>query len=129
MTRALKDTGGMYYFRAECDTFYAVDTVPDDSLVTGSTVDRVGIVDQGDTILVDLDKKTRLPVRQIEDGGTRHTLFADYRDVAGLKVPFRLTVYQNGAVSAEYVRDKIEFDEPVDEKMFEKDRPARQASR
>jgi hypothetical protein len=128
MTRAMKSTGGMYYFMAECDTFYLVGDVPDDSLITGADVDRVGIVDDGDTVLVDLDKKTHLPVRQIENGGSQHVLFADYRATGGLKVPFRLTVYQNGAVSAEYVWEEIKFDEPVDDKMFEKDRPAKQAS-
>lgn len=123
MTRAMKSTGGMYYFLAECDTFYLVEEVPDDSLVAGSDVDRVGIVDDGDTILVDLDKKTHLPVRQIEDGGDQHVLFADYRKTGGLKVPFRLTVYRNGAISAEYVWEEIKFDEPVDDARFEQDRP------
>jgi len=124
MTRAMKSTGGMYYFMAECDTFYLVPDVPDDSLVTGSDVARVGIVDHGDTILVDLDVKTHLPVRQIENGGSQHVLFADYRKTGGLKVPFKLTVYQDGAVASEYVWDEIKFDEPVDDARFEKDRPA-----
>lgn len=128
MTRAMKNTGGMYYFLAECDTFYLAGDVPDDSLVTGADVDRVGIVDSGDTVMVDLDKKSHLPVRQLEDGGNQQTLFADYREVGGLTLPFRLTVYQNGAISAEYVWKEIKFDEPVDDAKFEKDRPAKQAS-
>lgn len=128
MTRAMKNTGGMYYFLAECDTFYLAGEVPDDSLVTGAGVDRVGIVDAGDTIMVDLDKNTHLPVRQLEDNGSQQMLFADYREVGGLKLPFRITVYRNGAVSAEYVWKEIKFDEPVNDAMFEKDRPAKQAS-
>jgi hypothetical protein len=124
MSRAMKSTGGMYYFMAECDTFYLVPEVPDDSLVTGADVARVGIVDDGDTILVDLDIKTHLPVRQIEMGGSQHVLFTDYRMAGGLQVPFRLTVYQDGAIASEYVWDEIKFDEPMDDARFEKDRPA-----
>lgn len=125
MTRAMKNTGGMFYYATECDTLFLVADVPDDSLVAASTINRIGIVDQGDTVFVDLDKKTHLPVRRIESGGTQHVLLGDYRETGGLKVPFRVTVYQNGAVAAEYVWEKIEFDTPIDDAKFEEYRPAK----
>lgn len=123
MTRAMKNTEGMYYYATKCDTFFIVADVPDDSLVAASTIDRVGIVDNGDTIMVDLDKKTHLLVRRIENGGAQHVLLGDYRRAGELKVPFRVTVYQNGAVSAEYVWNEIVFDEPIDDAKFEEYRP------
>jgi hypothetical protein len=128
MTRAMKNTGGMYYYLTECDTFFVVAEVPDDSLVSGSNVDRVGIVDDGDTVMVDLDKKTHLPVRLIRDGGAEQALFTDYRAAGKLTVPYHMTVYQNGSVSAEYVWERIGFDEPLDESIFEEYRPKEAAS-
>jgi hypothetical protein len=122
-TRALKDTGGMHYYLTECDTFFVVEAVPDDSLVAGSSVDRVGIVDNGDTVMVDLDRQTHLPVRLIRDAGGEQTLFSDYRAVGPLTVPFKTTVYENGAAAAEYVWESILFDEPIDEAVFEEYRP------
>jgi hypothetical protein len=128
MTRAMKNAHGVYYYLANCDTFWVVPDVPDDSLVAGSSVDRVGIVDEGDTILVDLDKESHLPVRQIEDAGSQHTLFAAYSEVGGLQRPFRITVYQNGAETARYVWDEIKFDVPLADGLFEEHRPAKDPS-
>lgn len=128
MTRALKNAGGLYYYVTECDTFFNVVDVPDDSLVTGASVARVGIVDNGDTVMVDLDKETLLPLRLLREGGAEQSMLLDYREVGGLKVPFRMTVYQNGAVSADYVWERIAFDEPIDEAVFEENRPKKAAS-
>jgi hypothetical protein len=128
MTRALKNTHSVYYYLTECDTFWVVPDVADDSLVVGSSVDRVGIVDDGDTILVDLDKKTHFPVRQVEDGGSQHVLFAAWHEVSGLQRPYRVTVYQNGAVAAEYVWEEIKFDVPLSDELFEESRPAKESS-
>jgi len=128
MTRAMKDTGSMHYYTTACDTFFVVPDVPDDSLVVGSTVDRVGIVEDGDTILVDLDKKTHLPVRQITDGGTQLLLFEAYDKVGGVKLPFRLTIYQNGALSSQYVWKEITFDQPIADELFEESRPKAESS-
>jgi hypothetical protein len=128
MTRAMKNTGGMYYYLSECDTFFSVAEVPDDSLVTAATVDRIGIVDDGDTVLVDLDKQTHLPTRLIRDGGVEQALFSDYRQANRLTVPFRMTIYEDGAVAAEYVWERVEFDEHIDEAIFEENRPKEAAS-
>jgi hypothetical protein len=128
MTRAMKNTGGMHYYLTGCDTFFCVDDVADDSLVVASSVDRVGIVDDGDTVMVDLDKKTHLPVRLIREGGADQAFYRDYREAGRLTVPFRMTVYQNGAVTADYVWERIAFDEPIDEAIFEEYRPKKAAS-
>jgi hypothetical protein len=129
MTRALKNNQSVYYFLTQCDTMWVVPDVPDDSLFAGSSVDRVGVVDVGDTILVDLDKESHLPVRQIEDRGSQQTLFADWRKANGkLMKPYRVTLYQGGAVSAEYVWKEYSFDVPLDDALFEEFRPAKKAS-
>jgi hypothetical protein len=129
MTRALKNNHSVYYYLTECDTMWVVTEVPDDSLVVGSSVDRVGVVDLGDTILVDIDKESHLPVRQVESGGSQHTLFDAWHEAHGkLKRPYRVTVYQNGAVSAEYRWEEFEYDLPLDDGLFEEHRPANNAS-
>jgi hypothetical protein len=129
MTRALKNNHGVYYYLTKCDTMWVVPEVPDDSLVVGSTVDRVGIVDLGDTIMVDIDKETHLPVRQVEDGGAQHTLFEAWHEAHGkLKRPYRVTVYQNGAVTAEYRWEEFKYDVPLDDGLFEEHRPPKDAS-
>ena len=101
----------------------------DDSLVVGSTVDRVGVVDLGDTIMVDLDKETHLPVRQVENGGSQHTLFQAWQKAHGdLKKPHRVTVYQDGAMTADYRWEEFKFDVPLDDGLFEEQRPAKETS-
>jgi len=129
MTRALKNNHSVYYYLTECDTMWVVPNVPDDSLVVGSTVDRVGVVDLGDTILVDIDKKSHLPIRQVENGGAQHTLFQAWNAAHGdLKRPYRVTVYQNGAVAADYRWKEFKYDVPLDDGLFEEHRPAKETS-
>ena len=129
MTRALKNNQSVYYFLTKCDTMWVETTVPDDSLVAGSSVDRVGVVDLGDTLMIDIDKKSHLPVRQVENGGSQQTLFEAWHEAYGkLKRPYRVTVYQNGAVSAEYRWKEFDFDIPVDDGLFEENRPAKDTS-
>ena len=129
MTRSLKNAHGVYYYLTECDTMWVVPEVPDDSLVTGSTIDRVGVVDKGDTLFLDLDKKTHMPVRKVEDGGDQHTIFEAWHKAHGdLMRPYRVTVYQGGAVAAEYVWETFEFDVPMADGLFEEQRPEKKAS-
>lgn len=113
----------MAYYLAECDTFFVVPYVPDDSLFAGSTITRVGIVDNSDTILVDLDRKTTLPLRRISDKGTAVTVMADYREISGVWMPFRIDLYQDGVKTNEYMWKSITFDEPIDDAVFEESRP------
>ncbi len=125
MTRNMRTVDGMAHYLADCDTFYVAADVADDSLVTASSIDRVGIVDRGDTVLVDLDRKTHLPVRRIEDRGAVQVLFGDYRETKGIKIPFRRTVYQEGALTEEQKLDEIVVDGKIDDAIFEEFRPKR----
>jgi hypothetical protein len=122
MTERMKTIDGVVYYLTNCDTFYLVTDVPDDSLVTAASIERVGVVDNGDTILFDLDKTTHMPVRRVEESGSRQTLFDDYRDAGGIKMPFHVTSFEDGAKS-EYVWKEIRFGEKIDPANFEEYRP------
>ena len=124
----LETVDWLAYYNAECDTFFHLSDVPDDSLFAGSSVQRVGCVHNGDTILFDLSRKTGFPVRQIENGGTKHTLFDDYRKTGDLKVPYHTTVFENGAKNTEYLWDEIEYNVEIDEAIFEENRPPAEGS-
>jgi hypothetical protein len=113
---------GPAYFLAQCDTFFMVPDVPDDSLFAATDISRIGVVDTGDTVYIDFDKLTKMPVRRIQDGGTTHTIMADYRDVNGLKLPFHEQVFQNGNMT-DYKWEEITFGVAIDEAIFEEDRP------
>jgi hypothetical protein len=123
MKAAMRNVDEMAYYLSECDTFFVVPDVPDDSLFTGSAIVRVGIVDNGDTVLVDLDRKTTLPVRRFSDKGATVTVMADYRETGGVWMPFRLDLYQDGVKTTEYTWKSITFDEPIDDAVFEEYRP------
>jgi hypothetical protein len=123
LTDKMKKVDGLPYYLSECDTFFLVPEVPDDSLVTASAIERVGVMDAGDTVLIDLDKGTRLPTRMIIEGGSQHILFADYRSLNGHVVPFHVTIYENGAMVEDFVWEEVTFDEPIDDAIFEEHRP------
>jgi hypothetical protein len=123
MSKTMRAIDGLAYYLAECDTFYTVASVADDSLVAASRIDRVGVVDQGDTVVFDLDKKTHLPVRRIEDRGATHVLFDDYRKVNGLEMPYRMTVHQADGRIEEYVFEEFQFGGQIDDAVFEESRP------
>jgi hypothetical protein len=128
LTKMMRRIDGLGYFLSSCDTFYVVQDVPDDSLIAGSSIERVGVVDDGDTLLFDIDTATHLPVRRIEERGATQLLMDDYRDVAGMKVPFHVTGYHSGEKAAEYFWKTIEFDKPIDDAIFEEDRPKKEES-
>jgi len=123
MTNTMRRVDGLAYYLTTCDTVYLVNDVPDDSLFVGSSLSRVGVVDQGDTLLFDIDTTTWLPVRRIEEGGNTHVIMEDYREVAGLKVPFHITGYHGGVKATEYTWEDVSFDKPIDDALFEEDRP------
>ncbi|UCG50597.1 MAG: hypothetical protein JSW58_10340 [Candidatus Latescibacterota bacterium] len=123
LTQLMRTIDGVAYYASESDTCYLVTDVPDDSLVTAADIARVGVVDEGDTVLFDLSTETHLPVRRIEGGGSMHVFFDDYRKTGGLTVPFRVTVYQNGAVISEYQWEEIEFNKEIDDAIFDEYRP------
>jgi hypothetical protein len=128
VTESMKDLvrtiDGIAFYVEECDTFFVVRDVPDDSLFTGPSLDRIGVVDQGDTLLFDLSRETCLPVRRIERGGTAHIILSDYRVSGGLTIPFHIEVYEPQAgMSTEYTWKEILFDVEIDDAIFEENRP------
>ena len=123
ITKSMKTIDGLAYYLAECDTFYLVTNAVDDSLVAAAGIDRVGVVDRGDTVLFDLDKQTHLVVRRIEDRGAVQVLFDDYRDKNGVKLPYRMRVYQGDGRTEEVVFEDYLIDEKIDGAVFEEFRP------
>jgi hypothetical protein len=47
----------------------------------------------------------------------------DYRKTSGIRMPYHVTVYENGAKTAEYTWDEIQFDAAIDDAVFEEHRP------
>jgi hypothetical protein len=123
ITKTMKTIDGLPYYLAACDTFYLVTDAADDSLVTASAVDRVGVVDRGDTVVFDIDKKTHLVVRRIEDGGATQVLYDDYRDTKGGKLPFRTRMYSGDGRREEVIFDEYAIDPKIDPAVFEEFRP------
>lgn len=124
MKNLAKTIDGVAYYAEECDTFFIVAEVPDDSLFTGSSLDRIGVVHEGDTILFDLSRETHLPVRRIDGSGARCIIMSDYRRTGGLLVPFHVEVSEpQSGVTTEYLWDEILFDVEVDDAIFDEYRP------
>jgi len=114
---------GLAYYLEECDTFFLISEVPDDSLMAGSGLERVGCVHDGDTILFDVNMDSKLPVRITENGGARVSILEDFRKADGMRVPFHLTIYENGQKRNEYIWNEISYDDEIDDTVFEEDRP------
>jgi hypothetical protein len=113
------------YYAAQCDTFFLVPDVPDDSLLASESFERVGCIHEGDTVLYDIDRDSHLPVRKIENG-TTVSMMEDYRKTCGMKVPYRVTVYENGRKSQEYLWEEITFNKEISDEIFEEHRPPKQ---
>ncbi len=122
MTDAMKKVDGLSYFVSECDTFFVVAEIPGDSLIAAADIERVGVVDNGDTTFIDLDRKTHLLRRTIDKDGS-HTILEDYRSIDGRMVAFHVVTYEDGKVSSEYVWETVKFDEPIEDAIFEEYRP------
>lgn len=117
---------GVAFYVAACDTFFMAAPVPDDSILPGNDLVRAGCVLKGDTILFDVQKKTNLLMRRIENKGTRSFVFQNYENVRGHRMPFHVLVYDNGRKASEYQWKAITFDEKLDDAIFEEDRPPKQ---
>jgi outer membrane lipoprotein-sorting protein len=65
-------------------------------------------------------------VRRIENKGKRASIFEDYRNTRGRKMPFHITVYDAGAKSNEFLWKEIAFDKKLDDSIFEENRPPKQ---
>jgi hypothetical protein len=126
MQNMMRLIDGVAYYVENTDTLFLVPEVADDSLFAGTSLDRVGIVDQGDTVYVDMSRETRLPVRRIDSGGTRHIIMSMYRETDGRTVPFHMQVFEQTGVTTEYLWDEIHYDVEIDDALFEEYRPAKQ---
>jgi hypothetical protein len=124
LAKRMRTIDGVAYYLAKCDTFFVVKDIPSDSLISAAEIERVGVVDKGDTVFFDLSKETHLPLRRIEDQLSTHVILDDYRDTNGLKVPYHVTVYQGGVKSTEYEWEDIEFGEEIDDAVFEEYQPS-----
>jgi hypothetical protein len=123
LTRAMETVDGIAYYLAQCDTFYIASEVPDDSLVASASIERVGVVDEGDTVFLDLDRKTHLLVRRIDDGGAFRVLYDDYREKDGVRLPYRVRTFQADGRTEEIVFEDYRIGEKIDDAVFEEYRP------
>ncbi len=67
-----------------------------------------------------LDAETYLEVRLVTetDTGNIEQELSDYRDVDGLKIPFRIRTLANGVVQSETRVDAVEFNVKIDDAIF-----------
>ncbi len=127
VTEAMKELmrliDGVAYYVEHTDTLFLVPEVPDDSLFAGSSLDRVGVVDRGDTVYIDLSRETHFPVRRIDNSAARNVIMSMYRETGGRMTPFHVQVFEQTGVTTEYLWDEIRYDVPIDEAIFEEFRP------
>ncbi|MFO7915499.1 MAG: hypothetical protein R6U43_07385 [Candidatus Krumholzibacteriales bacterium] len=116
--QALEAVDGLPYYYSACDTFFVAAEQPDDSLIAGYRVERVGCVLEGDTILYDLDMGTHLPVRRIEVSSSRQELMEDYRETAGIMVPYKLTRYAGGRERNRVQWKEVIFGAEIPDSLF-----------
>ncbi|MFA4947477.1 MAG: hypothetical protein WC674_03080 [Candidatus Krumholzibacteriia bacterium] len=117
---------GIAFYVAACDTFFSAPAAPGDTLLPDAELLRAGCVLKGDTTLFDVDAKTHVLRRRIENKGTRVSIFEDYRKDDGRTVPFHVTVYDAGKKTNEFVWEEITFDGKLDDAIFEENRPPKQ---
>lgn len=123
MKEYLEKADGLAYYFAAADTFFLPAPAPADSLHPRRSFERAGCVVRGDTILFDIDRATRLLFRQTEKREGRETVFEDYRETAGRKVPFHVVISRGGEKTEEFLWDTVTFDEKIDSAIFEEGRP------
>ena len=122
----LERVDGIAFYISACDTFFTVPRIPPDSLLSGTGLLRAGCVLKGDTTLFDLDAKTHVLKRRIENKGARVYILEDYRKVQGRRISFHITVYDAGKKTNEFLWKEITFDAKLDDAMFEESRPPKQ---
>ena len=122
----LERVDGIAFYLSACDTFFTVPQIPPDSLLPGTGLLRAGCVLKGDTTLFDVDAKTHVLKRRIENKGARAYILEDYREIQGRRFPFHVTVYDAGKKTNEFLWKEITFDAKLDDAMFEENRPPKQ---
>ncbi len=117
---------GIAFYLAACDTFFTAPPAPPDTLLPDANLARVGCVLKGDTILFDVDAKTHILKRRIENKGNRVYIFDDYRKDAGRLTPYHVRVYDGGTLTTEFLWKEVSFDVEIDDAIFEEYRPPAQ---
>ena len=95
-----------------------------DAQVDGKTVQAVEIADaQGHATRFFIDPATNLVVKlsyTTSSGESPEVFLSDYREVSGVKVPFKTRILQGGQQLMEMTYTEVQVDAPVDEKLFQK---------
>ncbi len=94
-----------------------------DAQVDGKAVKTVEVADaQGHATRFFIDPATNLVVKlEYTSGGeSPEAFFSDYRDVSGVKVPFKVRILQGGQPMMELTYTDVQVNVPVDEKLFQK---------
>ncbi len=130
------------YFRREHYSLDAIANVwlkdPNLLLIYGGTkvvarreVEEITLVDvHNDTVDVDIEKSTHLPLRRIfkfrdalyKDFDEDVEEYSDFHDVGGLPTPYATTRYYNGDMVAQRFVEKMEY-KPVDPALFAPNAP------
>jgi hypothetical protein len=91
-------------------------------------VEVVEVTDaSGDTVRVDFDYNTHLPVRQsfswldpvTREHNDEATDFDKWRDAGGVQWPFTIERHRNGYKTYQMFASKVEIEQPLPEKIFE----------
>jgi predicted Zn-dependent peptidase len=78
----------------------------------------------GDQLKMYVDQVTHLPVKESYEGttmmgpGTVEEIFADYREVSGMKIPFSITSFANGQKVADTKILELNFNTQIDPELF-----------
>jgi predicted Zn-dependent peptidase len=94
-----------------------------DAQVDGKTVKAVEVADaQGHATRFFIDPATNLVVKlEYTSGGESPEIFlSDYRDVSGVKVPFKTRILQQGQQLMEMTYTEVQVNAPLDDKLFQK---------
>lgn len=94
-----------------------------DAQVDGKAVKVVELADaQGRATRFFLDPATNLvaKVEYTRDGQSPELFYSDYRDISGVKVPFKVRVVEGGQTLMEVAYTDVQVNVPVDEKLFQK---------
>jgi hypothetical protein len=95
-----------------------------DAQVDGKTVNVVEVADaQGHATRFFIDPATNLVVKlayTTSGGESPEAFLSDYRDVSGVKVPFKTRIVQGGQQMMELTYTEVQVNAPVDDKLFQK---------
>ncbi len=117
---------GIAFYLAACDTFFTAPPPAADTLLSDAKLLRAGCVLKGDTTLFDVDAKTHVLKRRIENKGNRVYIFDDYRKGGARLTPYHVSVYDGGKLANEFLWKEVSYDVEIDDAIFEEYRPPKQ---